>query len=66
MKKYNPDESITCPKCGKTYKAEVMNVTLINRNLDGSGVELLRLYCLCNWDIYHRPLDYEELKDALS
>ena len=57
MKKYNPDESITCPKCGKTYKAEVMAPKYYESNSEDSS--LMVLTCPCNFWLHRRPLDYE-------
>lgn len=56
MKKYDPDESITCPKCGKVYNAEVMAPQFSHvKFLEG---EVLVLISLCSFEFYRRPLDY--------
>ncbi len=65
MKKYDPDESITCPKCGKGFtQSAIMNVTFVEKfyvdeTLSGQIIEVLSLSCMCGWQTHRRPLDYK-------
>lgn len=58
MKKYDPDESITCPKCGKAYKAEVMGPKYCPKM--GTEPTFMVLTSLCGFELERLPLDYEE------
>lgn len=58
MNKYNPNESITCPKCGKLSVAEVMNVSHVPEHDDTAPY--MRLTCSCGSFWHRRPLDYRE------
>ena len=63
MKKYDPDESITCPKCGRKFaQAEVMNVTYLPgfASSPSPSPSYLRLTCLCGLWFERLPLDHKE------
>ena len=58
IKKYDPEESITCPKCGKTYVAGVMGPQYIVPKFMETAC--LTLTSLCGFEFYRYPLDYKE------
>lgn len=57
MKKYDPNEKLTCPKCGKLSIAEVMNVRHVPAHDDTATY--MRLTCSCGFAWRRRPLDYK-------
>ncbi len=56
MNKYNPDESITCPKCGRENAPPLGPVYDSGTLYDGPT---MKFNCLCGFEFKRRPLDYE-------
>ncbi len=55
MKKYDPNESITCPKCGRKFAPIMVKYD------KGSIYDepTIKFTCLCSCEFKRRPLDYE-------
>ena len=59
MNKYDPNESITCPKCG-------MEFTPLGAEYDKGSIydgPTIKFTCVCSYEFKRRPLDYEGDED---